>query len=85
MILNFFLRDRSLIIVRGGSEVSGGGSCILQWSKGVGLAFFSLKRREGWVFINIIFKNSLKNNIKIHSSTPFNITKQTIISTIRTL
>ena len=41
-------RDRSLIIVRGGSEVSGGGSCISQWSKGVGLTFF-LKRKGGWV------------------------------------
>ena len=32
-----YLRDRSLIIVRGGS-------CILQWSKGVGLAFFLEKK-----------------------------------------
>ena len=40
----------------------------------VGLAFF-LEKKGGLGFLNIIFKNSFKNNIKIHSSTPFNITK----------
>ena len=38
------IRDCSLIIVRGGLEVSGGESCILQWSKGVGLALFLEKK-----------------------------------------
>ena len=43
------VRNRSLIIVRGRSEVSGGESCILQWSKGVGLAFF-LEKKGGLGF-----------------------------------